>query len=470
MAPRDMQPGSEYPKAIAEAISKSKMLVLILTKNANQSLHVTREVERAVSRRLEIIPFRVEDVTLSSSLEYLISTCHWLNASTPPFESHLRHLADVVKERLSVPASADAILTVGSGVGENVLTIDKDVEIGEKHIAQRAELFGGSGLNYTFRLSSTGHTVLPILSIGNDLIGHRIQNWISETVRENNILQFASLIEDKSFLCKGLTTPQSTIIVSKNKRTIFTEKMLGAERFKTFALDRLDALEDQELKIIKAVMIGHIYADSPALNPPEAGEVTKAIIDRFRGKALIFVNFGESQISLGHSFWKETLKHIDIFQLSLSEVRKFFSDNKEVSSLVDMVRWFRSSGITVVITVDKFGAIATFKDGRDGLILAWPYEMNIVDSTGAGDAFGAGLVSMLYKKEALDFDDFQKAIKKARVWAAYACKSIGGANDCPDNSTLHTFELELMGKEFNSVEVRNLNDASLILRLIDKAY
>jgi hypothetical protein len=40
-------------------------------------------------------------VTLSKSLEYFISSCHWLDAMTPPLEAHIQHLADRVLQILS---------------------------------------------------------------------------------------------------------------------------------------------------------------------------------------------------------------------------------------------------------------------------------------------------------------------------------------------------------------------------------
>jgi hypothetical protein len=73
-----------------------------------------------------------------------------------------------------------------------------------------------------------------------------------------------------------------------------------------------------------------------------------------------------------------------VFQLNLHEMRRFFSQRNARVSLFDIVQWFRERRITAVITLDKFGAIGTYKDGRDGIILAWPFEIQgFVDSTGA---------------------------------------------------------------------------------------
>ena len=96
MASRDVLPGSDWAEAILNAIDSARVLVLLLSHNANVSNHVKREVERAVNRGLVIIPLRVEEVVPSKSLEYLISASQWLDAYVPPFERHLDKLAEVV--------------------------------------------------------------------------------------------------------------------------------------------------------------------------------------------------------------------------------------------------------------------------------------------------------------------------------------------------------------------------------------
>jgi OFA family oxalate/formate antiporter-like MFS transporter len=96
IAPRDVLPGEEYAASIINAIHESRLLVLVFSSGANQSPQVLREVERAVSRGLPILPLRIENVSPSASMEYYISSQHWLDALTEPMERHLVHLADTV--------------------------------------------------------------------------------------------------------------------------------------------------------------------------------------------------------------------------------------------------------------------------------------------------------------------------------------------------------------------------------------
>ncbi|MFN2596224.1 MAG: toll/interleukin-1 receptor domain-containing protein [Pyrinomonadaceae bacterium] len=100
IAPRDIMPGADWGEAIVDAISGSRVMVIVISANAVASQQIKREAERAVNKGVVIIPFRVEDVQLSKSLEYFISSTHWLDALTPPLERHIARLTDVIKALL----------------------------------------------------------------------------------------------------------------------------------------------------------------------------------------------------------------------------------------------------------------------------------------------------------------------------------------------------------------------------------
>jgi len=102
IAPRDIVPGAEWGEAIVSAIADCRAMILIFSASANDSPQIRREVERAVSKGIPVIPLRIEDIAPTRSLEYFIGTVHWLDALTPPLENHLRRLTDTVKALLQV--------------------------------------------------------------------------------------------------------------------------------------------------------------------------------------------------------------------------------------------------------------------------------------------------------------------------------------------------------------------------------
>ncbi len=97
IAPRDALPGRQYAASILNAIKGSQVMVLILSPHSNTSQHVLNEVERAVSMGMPILPFRIQDVSLSDAMEYYISSSHWFEAASPPKAEHLTKLADTVE-------------------------------------------------------------------------------------------------------------------------------------------------------------------------------------------------------------------------------------------------------------------------------------------------------------------------------------------------------------------------------------
>jgi hypothetical protein len=107
IAPRDILPSENWGASIIEAIENSRVMVLVVSENANSSRQIEREVERAIHRGRPVIPFRIEDIEPTKALEYFISASHWLDAFTPPVEQHLDRLADVVRSILDKSGNAE---------------------------------------------------------------------------------------------------------------------------------------------------------------------------------------------------------------------------------------------------------------------------------------------------------------------------------------------------------------------------
>lgn len=82
IAPRNIRSGREYAEEIVNGIDRSTAMVLLMSRAANASPHVLREVERAVSKNIPILVYKLEDVELSKSLEYFLMTHQWINKET----------------------------------------------------------------------------------------------------------------------------------------------------------------------------------------------------------------------------------------------------------------------------------------------------------------------------------------------------------------------------------------------------
>jgi hypothetical protein len=123
IAPRDVLPGIHYGEAIIDAIHECRIMVLVFSAKANASPHIPKEIERAVSQGVTVMPLRIEDVLPTKSLDYFIGSVHWLDALTPPLEVHLQRLAANVKTLLSRNDSAAHALAGESRPPSNVHAI-----------------------------------------------------------------------------------------------------------------------------------------------------------------------------------------------------------------------------------------------------------------------------------------------------------------------------------------------------------
>jgi len=106
IAPRDIAPSADWAAEIIAAISSARTMVLVFSANSNDSPQVRREVERAVHKDLAILPFRIENVLPSKSLEYFLSAQHWMDAFSPPREPHYARLCAYLKSQPRAPAPA----------------------------------------------------------------------------------------------------------------------------------------------------------------------------------------------------------------------------------------------------------------------------------------------------------------------------------------------------------------------------
>lgn len=96
IAPRDIVPGTEWGAAIIQGMDACRVMVLIFSGHANASAQVRREVERAISKGLAVLPVRVEDVHPEGAMEFALGNTHWLDAFTPPMARQMEALASSV--------------------------------------------------------------------------------------------------------------------------------------------------------------------------------------------------------------------------------------------------------------------------------------------------------------------------------------------------------------------------------------
>jgi hypothetical protein len=103
IAPRDISPAADWAEEIIDAISSARLMVLVFSSHSNASPQVRREVERAVHKQIPVLTFRLEDIVPSKSLEYFLSSQHWLDGFPAPREAQYERLCTHVAARLRAP-------------------------------------------------------------------------------------------------------------------------------------------------------------------------------------------------------------------------------------------------------------------------------------------------------------------------------------------------------------------------------
>lgn len=96
---RDITPGIPYAKEIMKGFKNSDVVVVVISKNAMHSVGVKNEIDNVYKNNKTIIPFRIDDTTLSDELSFYLSSTQWINAF-PKFEEHLEDIDKALNQLL----------------------------------------------------------------------------------------------------------------------------------------------------------------------------------------------------------------------------------------------------------------------------------------------------------------------------------------------------------------------------------
>jgi hypothetical protein len=108
IAPRDIPFGSTYAASIIQAIKISTFFIFIYSNASNESDAVINEIEKASTlKSITIIPFKIENLPYSDSLEYYLRSKQNIIAYGRPIEEATNELAKHIKSRLATLAETN---------------------------------------------------------------------------------------------------------------------------------------------------------------------------------------------------------------------------------------------------------------------------------------------------------------------------------------------------------------------------
>lgn len=104
MGDQDIPGGSNYTKEITAAIRKCQVFLLVLSRNAQDSVYVFKELDYAVKRNKIVIPYMLEDFEPRDEFDFLLSGCQRIFAHTDKTSAHEALLRQIqsIKENPSV--------------------------------------------------------------------------------------------------------------------------------------------------------------------------------------------------------------------------------------------------------------------------------------------------------------------------------------------------------------------------------
>ena len=143
IAPRDVTPGTNYIKTIADAIEASEVLLVLISPHAKASEYVLREVGFAVEAGISVTPFRLENADPGSALRLLLQFVQWCDGFPPPLEDRLTAVIPVVKTLISnsspLPQEEQASLLAKDERSEVPVPPPPSVDQAELEISELAE-------------------------------------------------------------------------------------------------------------------------------------------------------------------------------------------------------------------------------------------------------------------------------------------------------------------------------------------
>lgn len=102
IAPRDINRDIlPYPEAISRALARARAVVVLVSDTASLSVHIPRELDLALERKLYIVPVRLQDVAPAGQLNYLLRTCQWVNAYNREFRDAIDELLQRLRHVLA---------------------------------------------------------------------------------------------------------------------------------------------------------------------------------------------------------------------------------------------------------------------------------------------------------------------------------------------------------------------------------
>lgn len=277
------------------------------------------------------------------------------------------------------------------------------------YVEEKGRYPGGMGANVAIAVAKLKVPVSFCGRIGTDSAGKLLlDNLSSNGVAVSNV----RLVDEPSL---------ETLILGDNEKSrwLFT---LGSSQ-SALSLTSLEEIDYEAVRCCRIVYIGEVFV-----------EIASAIADyaKTRDKLIIY-RPGAPYMRLGVRNLQKILRSTTIFILNQAGWQQLRSTSEdEMKSPADVLEHGPSS---VILTKGAEGCEIFFADKHPVFLMAPQLrgKAKVIDPTGAGDGFSAGLIKGLLRNWSLE-----KAAAYAQTVAAITCSRVGASTAFPDEEEVET--------------------------------
>jgi fructokinase len=292
-------------------------------------------------------------------------------------------------------------------IGESVIDFISEVITDNLGETNRYRLYiGGQVTNLAANMARLGKQVALATCWGMDGLGQHLR----QELNSNGV--------DLQFVQETHKAPTTTSIITRNLNTPDFIIHRGADIYLSFSQPLFETIKQSEVVHTSAFALSHDPARSSIINLLAEAKIQNKIIS-------LDPNYHPG-------IWPDTPDFIDLLQLafqyatitkpSLDDCHRLLGEGKTPHEYAEV---FKSWGVKiVVITMGKDGVFLSDQEGD--CFLVQPSQVDVVDVTGAGDAFWSGLITGI-----LEGHSVLEAVLAGQVIAEIKLKSLGPIRNMP---------------------------------------
>nr|WP_239550944.1 sugar kinase [Halanaerobacter jeridensis] len=312
-----------------------------------------------------------------------------------------------MSEKVEFSESKFDVVAVGEVLADIIST---DLVPSFKEADEFKRYFGGSPANITMNVSSLGANSALISKVGADGIG----DYLTEKLVAGGV--------DVSGVVSSAEHNTSIVMVTQSKESPDFIAYRDAEKY----------IEEDDIKEELITDTKVIHLSTFALSAPVTRETLAKIVELAAKNDKIISLDPNYRPQLwegredGPQFIKDLLQQVNIVKPSLDDAEALFGSG---STPREYINQFHKLGVELVILT--LGADGVIVSTAKQEIELDTYAEQVVDTTGAGDAFWSGLYASL-----VDGDKLETAVKVGNATAALALQQVGALADLPNKDEI----------------------------------